>query len=456
MLLSAGMVRRRTRLRRSIAGLEDVAAENPGDWAVRNNVLSAYDRLGRTLLATWRLPKAAEAYRRELDLPVKAVSDFPARPDVRNRPAVARGNLALAQAAAGRRAKRNGPRMSVDRPASTASSKDGRGRFLGGPQTNLGNLCIEAGRVSEAEPRYPAGGDRVRAAQPGVPGEPGLPRALGLHPEQPGSGPEQTQPILGGVRPVLIQAEALMDRLAADFPDLPDGPSELAGIQINLGIVLKNLGEGPEAEKFYRKAIVVLGARSHDFRLYRSIAAGWARPRRISATSFGGRAASRTPQGQARGGDDIRTIGRRFSQAAGAPELSGDRSVRPRYYPRPIRPIRRRGRGVHPGARAAGDVVGRRARKSSLRPGIGLDLQQPGRVARLGTGPPYCGADRAVELGKKAVKLQPQTGSRWRTLGWADPTWALAGVRLGDGARAASWIPGRRDYFFRRWTLAVG
>src|SRR5437763_790784 len=54
---------------------------------------------------------------------------------------------------------------------------------------------------------------------------------------------------------VYHQARARHEKLAADFPSVPDYRLALAGSRNGLGMLLADLGKGPEAEAAYRQAL---------------------------------------------------------------------------------------------------------------------------------------------------------------------------------------------------------
>jgi tetratricopeptide (TPR) repeat protein len=69
------------------------------------------------------------------------------------------------------------------------------------------------------------------------------------------------------------KAMTLQEKLASDFPAVPEYRRELATSHNNLGIVLKNLGKSAEAEQQYRQALALQEKLASDFPavpLYRS------------------------------------------------------------------------------------------------------------------------------------------------------------------------------------------
>jgi tetratricopeptide (TPR) repeat protein len=53
------------------------------------------------------------------------------------------------------------------------------------------------------------------------------------------------------------QAQAIFDKLAADFPTVPQYRQDLAASHYNLGVLLAGLGKRPEAEAAYRQALAI-------------------------------------------------------------------------------------------------------------------------------------------------------------------------------------------------------
>jgi tetratricopeptide (TPR) repeat protein len=448
-------------LRKAVAGFEELAATNPGDTAVRNDLVASHTRLGQTLQATGRFPEAAEVYRRSFDLAVKQVHDFPDRPDFRSRPPIAKSNLAFALARAGRteEAERSYHEAlaELDRlPPDVRDRADARS-LLANTRNNLGNLYFAAGRFAAAELPYrqaAAGFERLTTESPANTDYreqwaftlSNLGAALNML----GRTPE--------ARPVLTQAESVMGRLAADFPDLSDLPSELAGIQINLGAVLRKLGEVAEAEKFYRKAVGTLGTLAARFPAvpeHRS-RLGAARfnlgrlLREVGRLADAERALCEAVETREKLADEFPEVPvYRASQAEALFGL-GNTLTRAGKF----------GGADEAYTRALGlqeALLAGESANPAYRGALASTCNNLALLLAWEQGPPYPGADRAVDLAKRAVELDPQGGSRWRTLGWAHfraGHWRECLSALERARQLSTWY-GADDYFeaIARWHL---
>ena len=111
--------------------------------------------------------------------------------------------------------------------------------------------------VSNGSGRLPEAGRRLprRACLSAGPGQ---------QPQQPGDSAGRSGETSGGggaVPPGL----AIQEKLAADFPAVPDYRQELAGSHNNLGSLLADLGKRAEAEEQYRQALAIQEKLAADF-----------------------------------------------------------------------------------------------------------------------------------------------------------------------------------------------
>jgi tetratricopeptide (TPR) repeat protein len=210
-----------------------------------------------------------------------------------------------------------------------------------------------------------------------------------------------------------------MERLAADFPDVPELPSELAGFQINLGAALRKLGDLPEAERLYRKAVRTLGSLAARF------------PRvpehrvRLGAAQFNLAnllgAVDRLPEAERVSREALQMHEELAQEFRGVPAYRA--SLAEAWY-RLGNTLKREGK--YPAAdEAYSRSLGMREKLLETEPGnpayraaVAWSCQSLASQLAYEQDPPYRAANRALELAKRAVDLDPQ-GARWQVLGWA-------------------------------------
>jgi tetratricopeptide (TPR) repeat protein len=249
-----------------------------------------------------------------------------------------------------------------------------------------------------------------------------------------------------------------MEGLAAAFPDLVEIPSELAAIQSNLGVVLRKLGEVVEAERFYRKAVGTLrrlarrfpGVPEHRVRL----GAAQRNLGRLLRDAGRLRDAERVLDEAVQTCDKLATEfpGVSAYQALLAETLfdlgiiltrSGKFRCADEVYTRAL--------GLREKLLAA------ERKNPAYCAAVASTCNNLALLLAWEQDPPYTETDRALKLAARAVKLEPQGGSRWRTLGWAQ-------IRAGRWREGLSAIEQARhlntrygaDHFFEavaRWEL---
>lgn len=259
-------------------------------------------------------------------------------------------------------------------------------------------------------------------------------------------------------RSVLVQSEATLDRLAADFPDLPFYSSSLAAMQNNLGVLLKGLGETGESEKYYRKTIGTLaklaarypGIPEHPARLgsaQKNLANLLSTAGSSEAAESAGREAvetleklirtyPETPDYQSRLAEALSILGR-IMRRAGKSQAAEEAYAR-------AHALQEKLLAGQPGNAAYRNEFGEICDGWAL---LHVWNRQP----------PYPDAAKAVELEKKAVGLEPKNSTHWSILAYAQyraGTWRESLIALDRAGALGSTVTA--NFFFRamaHWQL---
>lgn len=439
-------------LRKALAGFADLAAANPGDAGVRSHELTAAKRLARLYQATGRPADAIAADRRALDLATRLAADFPDRADFRSLPASARADLAFALSGASRADEAEAAyREALAELARLSADERGRARVrrvAANTRRNLGKLFYEAGRATDAESEFRQAAAEFEMLSRDAPGDRDDRWNWAMCLSNLGSALDDLKHY-ADARAVLERAAALMEPLAADFPDLPDALADLAAVQVNLGVTLKSLRETGGAEVCYRKAIASFAALAVRFRDVPD------HRKRLGATQQNLsdllKSAGRPADAEAVGREAVATFETLAGEFPGTAEyrddladalfslgvvlLSADKFG-------PAGDVLARALGLRE-ALLAGQRDNPAHRAATARACSGLALALVGSP-----GPPDMAAGRAVQLSRRAVELDSQHPTHWRTLGltelragnWRESLAALARVQAPVPEHGADYL----------------
>jgi tetratricopeptide (TPR) repeat protein len=297
--------------RKGLAIFEKLAADFPAVPEYRRDLAGSHNCLGGLFKGLGQRAAAEEQYRKALALQEKLIADFPAVPDYRQHLAGSHNNLGnllggLGQRAAAEEQYRKGlaifEKLAADFPAVPAYQVG-----LGGSYGNLGHLmrkggdpaaslkwfgraidCLQA--VHEKEPRDVTAKQILRNSHAGralahdrlqkfAEAVKDWDRAIALSP------PAEQLPLRASLakshtnlRLLLAglgqgaaaekqyrKALAIWEKLAAEFPAVPDYRHDLAKSHINLGNLLGGLGQRAAAEEQYRKGLAIFEKLAADF-----------------------------------------------------------------------------------------------------------------------------------------------------------------------------------------------
>ena len=247
--------------RLAIDGYAKLAAEFPAVPEYRNDLAGSHHNLGNLLTGLGKRPEAEEQYRKALAIEEKLVAEFPAVPEYHRDLAVSHNSLGILLAGLGKRPEAE--EQLSESPGDRGEAGRGFPRRAGVPREpgrhsqQPGNSGVRSGEV--------AGGGGAVSESPGDPREAGrrVPRRAGV-PQAPGRQPQQPGNLVAGLGKLPAAEEhdrkalAILEKLAAEFPAVPDYRSDLALSHDSLGNLLAGLGKRPEAEEQYRKALAIL------------------------------------------------------------------------------------------------------------------------------------------------------------------------------------------------------
>jgi serine/threonine protein kinase/tetratricopeptide (TPR) repeat protein len=245
---------------------EAFARENRDNPALRLETAKAYRRMGDIRRTLEEHRQAEEAYRQALDLQQQLTAAFPAAPEHQEELARSHNNLGLLLEHTGRlREAEQAYRQALERyekrgddpPSATAREA------LAIARLNLGNVLELTGQTQEAEKAF----RQAQAALKKLVDE--FPEAQGYRRRLAGSQNSLGALLLTRRRTreaerLFRDALELLRPLATDAAD-PSCRAKLAGVQRNLGILLAATGRTREAEEAYRAALAVSERLAADF-----------------------------------------------------------------------------------------------------------------------------------------------------------------------------------------------
>ena len=130
-------------------------------------------------------------------------------------------------------------------------------RNLAASHNNLGVLLADQGKTAEAESALSPGPGHPGEARRRLPHRAGVPRGTGHEPQQPGLTcwrPGKR----GEAEAAYRQALAIDEKLAADFPTVPDYAVGLGGSYCNFANLIRESGQPEAALGWYQNAIATL------------------------------------------------------------------------------------------------------------------------------------------------------------------------------------------------------
>jgi tetratricopeptide (TPR) repeat protein len=229
----------------------------------------------------------------------------------------------------------------------------------------------------------------------------------------------------------------------------------LAGIQINLGIVHKNLGDVREAETYYRKAIATLQKLAARFPAVPEHRRRLATARQNLGNLL--QQTGRTAEAVAAHRGAVATYEKLAGEFPGVPAYQSDLADALYGLGNTLVAAGQVGEADAAYTRAVGlqeKLLAGEPGNPAYRAALASTCNNLAVLLAIVQGPPYPGADRAVSLARRVVGLESQFGRRWETLGWAEfraGNWlqcleALERARVLGGRHPA-------DEFFRAMAL---
>jgi serine/threonine protein kinase/Flp pilus assembly protein TadD len=297
--------------RQALALYEKLAADCPAVPEYRHGLANSHNSLGIVLASLGKRAEAEKEHRQALALHGKLAADFPAVPEYRQELAGSHNNLGTLLDRLGKQAEAEQQyrqalalfeKLAADCPAFPEYQI-----HLGGAYCNFGNLTRDGGQpgkslewyakairiltaVHDQDRRLVQAKQFLRNSHWGraqaydrlrqyAEASRDSDRAIELSPpqEQPGlrAGLAGSHHNLGLLLAGLgkraeaekeyRQALALYEKLAADFPAVPEYRHDLASSHNNLGALLAGLGKRAEAEKEYRQALALYEKLAADF-----------------------------------------------------------------------------------------------------------------------------------------------------------------------------------------------
>jgi len=247
--------------RQAFDRFQDLARRFPSVPNYRSQAVAMAQNRGRLLTLLLRYADAEAAYRVAIDLSDRLARDFPEQPELAEMSLSGRHGFATTLERQGKhRAAEEEYRKILPaerRMAAEFPDVPNLQSNLSDTLNNLANTLYSQDKMAEADPVYREAVDISRRLVARIPRQPSLRKDLAFRlanlARSLGDRPQRRDEAIGLHR----EATALLEELAAAFPDSPEFGAFLAMSHNNFGSLLQKMGRHAEAEAEFRRSIQV-------------------------------------------------------------------------------------------------------------------------------------------------------------------------------------------------------